>query len=107
MRRLLEKARAAAIRTADRFGVRDRVRLAQERFSLSPTVKRDARDHRHFDAVLASLLKADDLCVDVGANVGTITATITRCAPDAKHVVVEPLPDLAAKLAERYPGCEV
>src|SRR3954452_4583177 len=107
MRRLLEKLRASAIRVADRFGVRDRARLAQERYSLSPRVRRDGRDHRHFDVILSSVLGPDDLCVDIGANVGTVTASMVRCAPDAKHVVCEALPDLAARLADRYPGCEV
>jgi FkbM family methyltransferase len=107
MRRLLEKLRAGFIRALDGIGMRDRARRAQERYSLSPRIRRDARDHRHFDVILSALLGPDDLCVDVGANVGTVTDTIVRCAPEAKHVLIEPLPDLAARLTERFPGCEV
>ena len=107
MRRLLEKLRAGFIRALDGIGMRDRARRAQERYSLTPRIRRDARDHRHFDVILSALLGPDDLCVDVGANVGTVTDTIVRCAPEAKHVLIEALPDLAARLAERFPGCEV
>lgn len=107
MRLLLEKIRSIAIRVADRLGVRDRMRRLHERYALSPRIRRDARDHRHFDVLLSALLGPDGVCVDIGANVGTVSATIVRCAPEAKHVLVEALPDLAAKLVDRFPSCEV
>ena len=99
--------RARAVRAADRLGIRDGVRRANERFSPSRRVRRDGRDHRHLDVLLASLLAAGDLCVDIGANVGTIAATMVRVAPHGRHILVEPLPDLAARLAEQFEGCEV
>jgi FkbM family methyltransferase len=83
------------------------LRQLNESWSPSRRVRRDGRDHRHLDVVLAASLGPSDLCVDVGANVGTITATMVRTAPNARHVVVEPLPDLAARLAARFPSCEV
>jgi FkbM family methyltransferase len=105
--RAVEEVRARAIRVADRYGWRDRLRLMNERWSPSRQVRRDGRDHRHLDVLLASTLAPDDLCVDIGANVGTIAATVVRAAPDAKHVLIEPLPELASRLTERFPGCEV
>jgi FkbM family methyltransferase len=107
MGRLFEKARAQAIRAADRVGKRDELQRLTEKYLPSYEAKRDGQDRRNFDVVLSVLLAPDDLCVDVGANIGKITATMVRCAPEAKHVVCEALPDLAAQLADRYPGCEV
>ena len=107
MKRALERVRARAVRFADRLGWRARLQRANERWSPSRRVRRDGRDKRHFDAIFASTLASDDLAVDIGANVGAVAASIVRAAPGAKHVLVEPLPDLAARLAEQFPGCEV
>ena len=57
--------------------------------------------------LIASFVGPDDLCVDVGANVGSVTATMFRVAPGVRHILVEPLPDLAERLAAQYPACEV
>jgi FkbM family methyltransferase len=107
MRRAFERMRARAIRVVDRFGWRARLAHMNERFSPSRRIRRDGRDHRHFEVIVAATLAADDLAVDIGANIGTVAAMITRVAPAAKHVLVEPLPELAARLREQFPQCEV
>jgi len=95
------------VRWADRLGWRANLQRLNERISPSRRVRRDGRDHRHFDVLLTASLAPDDLCVDIGANIGTVTTTMARVAPYGKHILVEPLPDLAIRLAERFPGCEV
>ena len=107
MRTLLERMRAAAVRCVDRLGWRERIRALDERWSPSRRVRRDGRDRRHLDVLIASFVGPDDLCVDVGANVGSVTATMLRVAPGVRHILVEPLPDLAERLAAQYPACEV
>jgi FkbM family methyltransferase len=53
------------------------------------------------------VLGPDSNCIDVGANVGLFVSDITRLAPRGRHIAYEPLPDLAAQLARRYPNVEV
>lgn len=107
MRSLLERGRAVVVRLIDRLGWREPIRALNERWSPSRRVRRDGRDRRHLDVLIASTVGPNELCVDVGANVGSVTRTITRVAPDIRHVLVEPLPDLAARLADEFPTCEV
>jgi FkbM family methyltransferase len=107
MRSLLERLRAAAVRLVDRLGWREPLRTRFERWSPSRRVRRDGRDRRHLDLLIAALVGPDDLCVDVGANVGSVTAAMLRVAPGVRHVLVEPLPDLAARLVAQYPSCDV
>jgi FkbM family methyltransferase len=107
MRSLLERGRAAAVRLVDRLGWREPIRALNERWSPSRRVRRDGRDRRHLDVLIASTVGPNDLCVDVGANVGSVTQTMIRVAPSVRHVLVEPLPDLAARLGDQFPTCEV
>lgn len=56
---------------------------------------------------MAAVVGQDDLCVDVGANVGSVSAEMVRLAPRVRHVLVEPLPEMRARLTERFPHCDV
>jgi FkbM family methyltransferase len=107
MMNAMTRARGSVVRLADRLGVREQLRQINERWSPSRATRRDGRDRRHIDVVLAAALGPRDLGVDVGANVGSVAATMVRVAPAIPHVLVEPLPDLAARLEERFPSCEV
>jgi FkbM family methyltransferase len=62
---------------------------------------------RHLQVVMAAVVRPEDLCVDVGANVGTIAQRLVALAPAMHHVLVEPVPELAERLTVKFPGCEV
>jgi FkbM family methyltransferase len=103
----LSQARASTVRLIERLGLRAELQAMNERWSPLPSVRRDGRDRRHIEVALASTLRPGDLCVDVGANVGTITRLMVRLAPQGRHVLIEPLTDLADALRRRFPSCEV
>lgn len=69
--------------------------------------RRDALDNTHLAVLMAGLLSADSMCVDVGANKGGVLSRIVELAPRARHLAVEPLPKLAANLRERFPTVRV
>lgn len=68
---------------------------------------RDEQDNANMRRLVAFLLRANDSCIDVGANHGGLLAEICRAAPAGRHVAFEPLPELSEELAERFPGVEV
>jgi FkbM family methyltransferase len=68
---------------------------------------RDQRDNENMKRLVAFVLRADDSCIDVGANAGGLLSAIVRAAPRGRHVAFEPIPHLAAELRERYPEVEV
>jgi FkbM family methyltransferase len=86
--------------------VEPQLRRAQ-RVLESPTVRRDRRDSEHVRLLMRLSLAADANCVDVGANVGDVLSEIVEIAPQGRHVAFEPLPDLARRLAERFPQVDV
>jgi FkbM family methyltransferase len=57
-------------------------------------------------AVLAALLRGDSMYVDVGTNRGQVLAEAARIAPSASLVAFEPIPSLAAEVAQRFPGVD-
>jgi FkbM family methyltransferase len=57
--------------------------------------------------LLAYVLPADGNCIDVGAHAGDVLADIVRLAPGGRHIAYEPLPAMAAVLAERFPAVDV
>jgi FkbM family methyltransferase len=69
--------------------------------------RQDRRDADHLRVILAATLAPGSSCVDVGANVGDVLAEMVRLAPEGRHVAFEPLPALAAALAQRFPGVDV
>jgi FkbM family methyltransferase len=52
-------------------------------------------------------LPVDANCVDVGANVGEVLDEIVDIAPEGHHMAYEPLPELAAELADRHSSVDV
>jgi FkbM family methyltransferase len=74
---------------------------------LGPTARRNERDEHSLRVLLAAVLRRDSNTVDVGANVGGILAELVRLAPEGRHLAVEPLPELAGRLAERHPEVDV
>jgi FkbM family methyltransferase len=56
---------------------------------------------------MARVLNRASNCVAVGAGRGSLLSEAVRLAPDGRHFAYEPLPELAADLARRYPGMSV
>ncbi len=61
----------------------------------------------HLKLLLRLSLPVDANCVDVGANVGDVLREMVASAPRGRHIAYEPLPDLAAELARRFPDVDV
>jgi FkbM family methyltransferase len=110
-RRLLEAARAAGcerqLRGARALQLRSWWWARRRMRELQTTHRRNVRDELNLHVLLAALLRRDSNTVDVGANVGDILGELVRLAPEGRHVALEPLPELAARLAARYPGVDV
>lgn len=68
--------------------------------------RRAEEDDLAIRAVLASTLRADDVYVDVGSNRGQLLKEAVRVAPRGRHVAFEPIPELAAELAARFPALD-
>jgi FkbM family methyltransferase len=62
----------------------------------------DARHNRDTIAIMRRVLRADSSAVDVGAYTGEITSALLEIAPLGRHLVLEPQPELAAALRERF-----
>ena len=99
-------SRARVLRLARRLGLEPPLRRVQD--AVMPAAElRNRRDDAHLRAVMAALLRPDANVIDVGANAGDVLAEAVRLAPRGRHIAFEPLPDLAARLRERFPGVEV
>ena len=68
--------------------------------SLTPEV--DDYDGQTIE-VIRRVLKRDSIALDVGAHKGVILEHLVETAPDAKHIAIEALPNLAARLRKRFP----
>jgi FkbM family methyltransferase len=99
-------ARQTVLRGARRVGAEPALRAAQRALE-GRTRRRNRRDDEHLALLLALALPADASCIDVGANVGDVLADIVRVAPAGRHIAYEPLPELAAELARRFPDVDV
>ena len=98
---------------------RERIRGVVDGLGLMPTVRsvqkvvgprvtrRDLKDTDQLRLVLAIALAPDSNCIDVGANVGSVLTEMVRLAPEGRHVAFEPIPELAADLARRFPRVDV
>jgi FkbM family methyltransferase len=65
--------------------------------------KNDVYDRLTID-IMRKVLRPESNCVDVGCHAGAILDEMLRLSPDGLHYAFEPLPDLAAKLRQRYAG---
>jgi FkbM family methyltransferase len=103
-------ARQTALRGARRLGVESKLRAthqATQRVFEGRARRRSRRDDDNLLFLFPFLLRADDNCIDVGANVGEVLVDMVRAAPDGRHIAYEPLPELAAKLRDRFPEVDV
>ena len=57
--------------------------------------------------IVERLLSAGGIGIDVGCHGGDILAHMVRVAPSARHIAVEPIPELASSLLVRFPGVRV
>lgn len=58
-------------------------------------------------AIVATVLGRSSTYVDVGTNRGQWLADACRCAPDATHLAFEPIPELCAEIAARFPDVDL
>jgi FkbM family methyltransferase len=68
---------------------------------------RNLRYDRETVEVMRRVLRPDSTCVDVGAHEGEILKQMMRFAPRGRHIAFEPIPGLAARLRERFPGTAI
>jgi FkbM family methyltransferase len=73
-------------------------------------VRAGLRDRMDYDAMrvlLAGALARDSNCIDIGCCLGVILHEMVRCAPDGRHIAYEPIPELHASLANRFPQVDM
>jgi FkbM family methyltransferase len=75
--------------------------------SRNATGRRGLRDDRQLAFFLAAHLAADADCIDIGANKGKILEKVIAQAPEGHHIAVEPVPNLAHDLKQRFPSVDV
>jgi FkbM family methyltransferase len=93
-------------RAALRAGVGVPLRAVKRRFDPAH-VRRDRADHARLQRVLDEVLRPDSSALDVGCHEGAVLAEIVRLAPAGRHVAWEPLPELCARAAARFPDVDV
>jgi FkbM family methyltransferase len=79
----------------------------EHREEIPPPEDREGIDNRHLELLLGFVLAEDSNCIDVGANEGRFLRQMTERAPRGRHVAWEPLPELAQRLRDRFPGVDV
>ena len=57
--------------------------------------------------IMSRVLRKESNCLDVGANEGIFLREMLRYAPQGDHIAIEPIPELAERIAEKYPQVEV
>jgi FkbM family methyltransferase len=107
MRIQATRAQLARLGSAVRPLARQVPLLRRAYFALSPTARRDTRDNRQVQLLLALTLKEDSCCVDIGAHRGAFLELALKYAPRGRHLAFEPQPDLASELQRRFPTVEV
>ena len=69
--------------------------------------RRSRNDDDNLKLLLTFGLRRDSNCLDVGANQGLFLREFRRIAPEGRHIAYEPVPHLAAKLAEDFPEMDI
>jgi FkbM family methyltransferase len=93
-------------RALSTVGLEPRAVALKRAFEPAHTTQ-DRRDHEALATILATALRPDASCVDVGAHRGDVLDDIVRIAPRGRHIGFEPLPELAAQLQRRHPQVDV
>lgn len=104
--RLPDSVREPLKRAAFATGVGTPLRRLRRRFEPA-FVRQDREDGERLRALLVQVLEPDSCCVDVGAHAGAVLEDVVRLSPRGCHVAYEPLPELAARLRERFPTVDV
>ena len=65
------------------------------------------RDEENMRRLIATSLKTDDNCIDVGAHTGAVLAHMVSAAPRGRHIAYEPIPHLAEALRSGFPQVDV
>jgi len=66
-------------------------------------IDREGLDNHSLVLLMAARLDADSVFVDIGANEGRFLYAARDLAPRGRHIAIEPLPELAETLRERFP----
>jgi FkbM family methyltransferase len=74
--------------------------------AVDATARRDQREAIGIRAALAVTLRGDAVFIDVGTNRGQVLADAVRFAPNGRHIAFEPIPQLAAHVAQAFPGVD-
>jgi FkbM family methyltransferase len=82
-------------------------RLREARSAFNVELRRHLRDEHAMQAILAATLRNDSNAIDIGANEGSVLASILRVAPAGRHIAYEPIPQLHARLVEQFPSVDV
>jgi FkbM family methyltransferase len=98
--------RRHVLRAARRVGLEPPLRRVQHVLASSER-RRDWRDNRQIELLLAYTLAEDANCIDVGASDGDLLRHMVRLAPRGRHIAFEPLPEQAGALRARFPGVDV
>jgi FkbM family methyltransferase len=100
--------------------VKQRIRNALRDTPLDPLVKwtgakirylrrpPDVRMNERYDAqTLEIIRRTPGNCLDVGSNAGAILRSMIEVSPHGHHAAFEPLPHLAQRLRESFPGVDI
>jgi FkbM family methyltransferase len=76
-----------------------------------PTTPLDVPLNAVYDELTAQIIRdvvhPGTIAIDVGAHHGDILSHMVAAAPEERHIAMEPLPDLAVGLRERFPSVSV
>lgn len=93
------------INAAFKLGIEDQLRsLATPLFH---SLKRDRIDNQNLRLLMASELKEDSNCIDIGAHKGAMLEEMIRVAPRGKHIAYEPLPPMYKYLVDHFPSADI
>jgi len=70
----------------------------------------DDKNHRYdlqTAAIIRKVVRPGDITIDIGAHRGEILSWLVQASPEAGHLAIEPIPELAAGLRQDYPTAEV
>jgi len=104
--------RGAARTTVVRLGREEQARralalLREASGLLHPDQRRELRDAHATRVALAATLAPASNVIDVGAHEGAVLERVVAIAPAGRHIAYEPLPEMHARLTERFPEVDV
>jgi FkbM family methyltransferase len=65
------------------------------------------REGERTDRFHEQVVRADTHCIDIGCHIGSFLQKLTTIAPRGHHYAVEPVPQKAARLREKFPAVTV